>query len=87
MFISQLASQPVHVKYLKWGAWVLLIGVVIILVNLLLIYIFVQYTLVPFLARGGSFQHFEQLILPRSGGTSVNKTPTQEMSTMSVIYL
>lgn len=65
----------------------LLIGVVAILVNLLVIYICVRYALIPFLARGGSLQHFEHLILPRNGGSSVNETSTQEMSTLSVILL
>lgn len=74
-------------RYLKWGAWMLLIGLIVILVNLLLIYIFFQYILVPYLSRGGSLQQFEHLILPRDGGSSVNKPPTQEMSTVSVIYL
>ena len=65
----------------------LLVGVVVIFINLLLIYVFVQHALVPFLARGGSLQHFEHLILPRNRGGSVNDAPTQEMSIMSVIYL
>lgn len=49
MSIPQLTSQPVHMRYLKWGAWMLLIGLIVILVNLLLIYIFFQYILVPYL--------------------------------------
>lgn len=64
--------RPSTFGYSGWGSWMIRLGLVFILVNSLVFYLFIKYLLIPYLANGGSLQNFEHFIYTQRTSSLVN---------------